>query len=65
MELQEITRKVEKLAKKAGQFIREESKNFNLAKVEQKGFNDLVSYVDKGAEEIIVKELAEIVPEVR
>jgi myo-inositol-1(or 4)-monophosphatase len=63
MELQEITRKVEKLAKKAGQFIREESKNFNLAKVEQKGFNDLVSYVDKGAEEIIVKELAEIVPE--
>ena len=63
MELQEITRKVEVLAKKAGNFIREESKNFNLDKVEQKGFNDLVSYVDKGAEEIIVKELAEIVPE--
>jgi len=63
MELQEITRKVEVLAKRAGKFIREESKNFNLDKVEQKGFNDLVSYVDKGAEEIIVKELAEIVPE--
>jgi len=63
MVLQEITRKVEVLAKRAGKFICEESKNFNLDKVEQKGFNDLVSYVDKGAEEIIVKELAEIVPE--
>ncbi|GAB3006946.1 inositol monophosphatase family protein [Cyclobacterium sediminis] len=63
MNLQEVTKKVEAVAKKAGAFIREESKGFSLNKVEQKGFNDLVSYVDKGAEEIIVKELAEIVPE--
>ena len=63
MNLQEITKKVEDVARKAGAFIREESKNFNLNKVQQKGFNDLVSYVDKGAEEIVVKELAEIVPE--
>jgi myo-inositol-1(or 4)-monophosphatase len=63
MELQDITRQVEELAKKAGSFIRNESKNFKLENVEQKGFNDLVSYVDKGAEKIIVQGLAEIVPE--
>ena len=38
MNLQEITKKVEDVARKAGAFIREESKNFNLNKVEQKGF---------------------------
>ncbi|WP_162416460.1 inositol monophosphatase family protein [Cyclobacterium roseum] len=63
MELERITEQVANLARKAGAFIREEGKNFSLEKVEQKGFNDLVSYVDKGAEEIIVKGLSEILPE--
>ncbi|WP_317898315.1 inositol monophosphatase family protein [Aurantibacillus circumpalustris] len=44
-------------AKKAGAFIRRERENFNYSKVEIKGLNDLVSYVDKTAEEIIVKDL--------
>lgn len=63
MNLEEITQQVAHLARSAGAFIREEGKNFSLEKVEQKGFNDLVSYVDKGAEEIIVKGLSDILPQ--
>lgn len=44
-------------AKTAGAFIRQERENFSYSKVEIKGLNDLVSYVDKTAEELIVKEL--------
>ncbi|PBQ31201.1 inositol monophosphatase [Sphingobacteriaceae bacterium] len=47
-------------AKTAGAFIRQERENFNYANVEIKGLNDLVSYVDKTAEELIVKELHNI-----
>ncbi|MBL7931243.1 MAG: inositol monophosphatase [Bacteroidia bacterium] len=50
-------------AEKAGSFIREERKNFSYGNVEVKGLNDLVSYVDRGAEEIIVNDLSKIVPE--
>jgi myo-inositol-1(or 4)-monophosphatase len=63
MDLKELTWKVENLAKKAGAFIRQEQKSFRLEKVEHKGFNDLVSYVDKNAEEIIVTELSSLLPE--
>lgn len=63
MNLEKITQQVALLARNAGSFIREEGKNFSREKVEQKGFNDLVSYVDKGAEEMIVKGLSEILPQ--
>lgn len=45
-------------AKAAGAFIRNERENFNYTSVEVKGLNDLVSYVDKTAEELIVRDLA-------
>ncbi len=54
---------VVRTAKSAGAFIKKERETFSYKKVEVKGLNDLVSYVDKTAEEIIVKELKEIVPE--
>jgi myo-inositol-1(or 4)-monophosphatase len=63
LELETLTEQVAMLARTAGSFIREEGKNFSLEKVEQKGFNDLVSYVDKGAEKIIVNGLAELLPQ--
>ncbi|SEJ32462.1 myo-inositol-1(or 4)-monophosphatase [Cyclobacterium xiamenense] len=63
LELERVTREVAVLARHAGAFIREEGKSFNREKVEQKGFNDLVSYVDKGAEKIIVEGLAELLPQ--
>jgi len=47
-------------AKNAGAFIRKERESFSYEKVEIKGLNDLVSYVDKTAEEMIVKELNSI-----
>lgn len=50
-------------AKKAGAFIKQEREKFQYSHVEIKGLNDLVSYVDKTAEEIIVKELALIFPD--
>jgi myo-inositol-1(or 4)-monophosphatase len=49
--------KVISTARDAGNWIRAERENFTPDKVEIKGLNDLVSYVDKGAEQMIVTEL--------
>jgi myo-inositol-1(or 4)-monophosphatase len=51
------------IATQAGLFIQKERQNFSYEKVEVKGLNDMVSYVDKGAEELIVRGLREIFPE--
>lgn len=61
--LEKITQKVIEVAKEAGAFIRKERETFGADKIEYKGLNDLVSYVDKTAEEIIVKGLQAILPE--
>ncbi len=63
MHLEEITAKVIEVSKQAGAFIRQERISFAADKIEYKGLNDLVSYVDKTAEEIIVKGLESILPE--
>jgi len=52
---------VKEVANKAAQFIRKERENFTNDKIEIKGLNDLVSYVDKGAEKLIVEELKKLV----
>ncbi len=51
------------VAKKAGAFILTESKNFSASKIEYKGLNDMVSYVDKTAEKMIVEQLSVLLPE--
>lgn len=61
--LHALTEQVITVAKEAGEFIRRERKTFSYAKVEIKGLNDLVSYVDKTAEQLIVKGLAAVLPE--
>jgi myo-inositol-1(or 4)-monophosphatase len=63
MQLEQIATQVIELAKQAGDFIRQERKNFSADKIEYKGLNDLVSYVDKTAEGIIVSGLQKILPE--
>lgn len=63
MHLEQITNKVIELAKQAGDFIRQERKLFDPDKIEYKGLNDMVSYVDKTAEGIIVAGLEKILPE--
>jgi myo-inositol-1(or 4)-monophosphatase len=63
MELDKIINSVIDISKQAGSFIREQRKTFSPDKIELKGLNDLVSYVDKTAEEMIVKALADVLPE--
>lgn len=63
MNLQDLTLSVVSLAKEAGAFIRKEAESFDASKIEYKGINDMVSYVDKTAEEIIVKGLINLLPE--
>lgn len=62
-ELKEITTEVITLAKEVGEFIRTERKTFAYSKVEVKGLNDLVSYVDKTSERLLVEKLNRIFPE--
>ncbi|MBS1501044.1 MAG: inositol monophosphatase [Bacteroidetes bacterium] len=63
MYLENITQQVVDIAKQAGDFIRQERKGFSADKIEYKGLNDLVSYVDKGAEKLIVSNLEKVLPE--
>ena len=49
-----------KVAKMAGEFIKEERKKFSIDDVEYKGHNDMVSYVDKEAEKMIIDGLGGI-----
>ena len=63
MNLDFITQEVVLLTKKAGDFIRTERLNFSSEKIEIKAKNDLVSYVDKTAEEILVDGLRIILPD--
>ena len=60
--MEQILNQVIEVSKQAGDFIRQEHKNFDPEKIEYKGLNDLVSYVDKGAEKIIVSALEKILP---
>ena len=50
-------------AAETAKFIIAESKGFDIRKTEVKGLNDFVSYVDKGAEEMLVRSLGHIYPE--
>jgi myo-inositol-1(or 4)-monophosphatase len=49
-------------AKAAGKFIEAEGRNFDFGRIEHKGKNDLVSYVDKQAESMLIESLREILP---
>ncbi len=63
VELTNLCQSVVKIARKAGDFIRRESERFDRTQVEEKGRNNLVSYVDKQAEQIIVEGLSQLLPE--
>jgi myo-inositol-1(or 4)-monophosphatase len=63
VELEKLTSKVIEIAKEGGAFIRKEAKSFDLSRIEYKGVKDMVSYVDKETENLLVKKLQEIFPE--
>ena len=62
-DMDNILKKTRTLINDVAVFIRNESAGFDRSKIEYKGLNDLVSYVDKESEKMLVKGLREIVPE--
>ncbi|GAB3542035.1 inositol monophosphatase family protein [Pontibacter brevis] len=63
MNLNQVSQNLNIIARRVGGFIRQEASTFDRSRVEMKGFNDLVSYVDKQAEEQLVEGLRELLPE--
>lgn len=60
--MQRLLQDVIVLVKETGDFIRQEALDFEPSKIQYKGKNDLVSYVDKTAEKKLVDGLTEILP---
>jgi len=63
MQLNDVVKKVVGLSRDVGQYILNERKTFDVSKTEEKSFNNLVSYVDKTAEQQFIKGLEVILPE--
>lgn len=63
MNLELLTSEVIKVAKEVGLFIQEEATKFDREKIEHKGLNDLVSYVDKESEKKLIRRLNDLLPE--
>ncbi|KRT14047.1 inositol monophosphatase [Pedobacter ginsenosidimutans] len=55
--------KVISIVRLTGNFIRKEALQFDVQKIEYKGLNDMVSYVDKTAEQKLVQNLEKLIPD--
>jgi myo-inositol-1(or 4)-monophosphatase len=64
MDLKQIVEQVKDIAKEAGEFIEGEALKFQTNAIEYKDVNNVVSYVDKEAENLIVARLKAINPEI-
>ncbi len=63
MNLKKLTEEVTELTKQVGQIIRNEVDKLGESDVEYKGIHNLVSYVDKKSEEILISKLRKLLPE--
>ena len=63
MDYEKLCISVVNIVRLTGNFIRKEALQFDLDKVEYKGLNDMVSYVDKSAEEKLVSNLDKLIPD--
>jgi len=63
MNLTQLLPQVIKISEEGGTFIREAGAQFQWEDLEYKGNNDLVSYVDKNTEKLLVSGLRELLPE--
>ena len=63
LDLSNIRASVDKISIEVGQYLLNERKTFTRDKVEEKSFNNLVSYVDKTAEDKFKAFLKELIPE--
>jgi myo-inositol-1(or 4)-monophosphatase len=61
--LEHICREVRRITREVGRFIRMEQSRITGQSVESKGLNDFVTYVDKAAETLLVRELSVILPD--
>lgn len=62
MDLQHLTEQTCLIALEAGEFLRNENRKLTSADIEIKSFNNLVTYVDRKSEEMIVDRLSKILP---
>ncbi len=62
MNLPVLTQQLVNLTRAVGKFIRDESKRFKRSDIEAKGLHDLVSYVDRTAEKMLLEEMRKLVP---
>ncbi|WP_231490846.1 inositol monophosphatase family protein [Pedobacter sp. Leaf170] len=58
-----LCNKVISIARLTGNFIRKEAMQFDSQMIEYKGLNDMVSYVDKAAEQKLVQNLEKLIPD--
>jgi myo-inositol-1(or 4)-monophosphatase len=62
MELKDLCSEIEIIAQETGRFIMKESQRFDISMVKSKGLHDFVSYVDMGAEKMLVEKLGSLIP---
>lgn len=62
-DLQVLTQQVILISKEAGAFLKQEISKLKSKDVEEKGLHDLVTYVDKTAERMLVYSLSDLLPE--
>lgn len=63
LQLVQISEQISKIARQTGDFIRQQNRLFTREQIEYKGYNNLVSYVDKEAEKQLVEALHQLLPE--
>ena len=63
MNLENITLQTIEIVRQAGGFIKQEAAKFDRSQTEYKAANNLVSYVDKETEKMLVSGLSQILPE--
>lgn len=63
IELQFLTQKVINISKEVGAFLKVEISKISKSDVKEKGLHDLVTYVDKTAERMLVSALEDYLPE--
>ena len=63
MDYKVLCTEVQELARKTGEFIREEQKKISTTDVQKKDVTSLVTYVDKTVEETLVNALKKMIPE--
>jgi myo-inositol-1(or 4)-monophosphatase len=61
--LESMVGEVVSISRETAHFISKEAKSFKMASLEEKGFHDLVSYVDRTAEQMLVAALRKLLPE--